>query len=80
MKIRLYLKAPDCVDTSIHHAVVAEIDRKYRNRPDEEKANLIKSMKDDVYKQISKWVSDREQVTIEINTTARTAKVLTVSE
>lgn len=75
MKIRLHLKAPDCIEASIKDFVGTQ---RPEDISDEDWKDLEEDKINEMTKKLSKWVEFQENVSIEIDTDLETATVLKV--
>ena len=75
MKIKLMFKDPDGVWESVDEAVRESLEG-VKDIDADERESLHEERRDKVFAQIEKWVEYKEYVTVEIDTYAKTARVV----
>ena len=79
MLIRIYLKDPDGVYESIDDAVRGHVQTVDGVRPnDDAYEDLVTARRKSADKELARWVEYGEYVTVEIDTVAKTARVVPV--
>jgi hypothetical protein len=76
MKLRIVMKNPDVLGTSLTKALLIEAEEK--GIPEDEKADWVESEREELAEKMKKWFKHGEYIHLEIDTDTMVATVATV--